>query len=817
MNGKNIIWVLVLVLVLQTASADFSLETDLSEQSVCQGDTVLFTTTVTGSGSVTVTQEGSAASYSTSVPLNLNLASQNVVYTYVTPASSTLPSLYELNVVASDQTNVKKSNLKVNVQDCHALQISGDLNKDLCECESQRIIFTVKNNGKFKETYGLSLSGNGEDMARLADSTITLEANEEKEVNVNVDVLCNVKGNYDLTLSAESANSDASSAFTTNLNVESCFGFNADLAKTFVNMCEKDSENVELSVKNVGAFDNIFEVEVNGPQWMNVDKSELTIAKDEEETVNLVLEPMSVIGNFTSTIRISTRDNKVIQEADFKVNVRSCYGIEAEIDDSIKVCNAFETSKGIEIANLGEFDNTFVVESSVDWIEAFDIEVAAGESESLLLNINAETIEAGNYDVLLTIMQKDAEDVRFEKNINVEVVDKADCYKVEVEYDNNLNVKRDGSKLVAITLNNIGLEDGNYIVEVTGDTSFVQVNPTSLSVAKGKSATTYAYIAPPKSSLEGVYEANIRIKLDDNTLLDDSILKMSIGDVDEVVDEVVVKENNRTSVLDRLRAYFSNRNEITGNVVLSDEELIVTENTTFSLDEGEHSLIIKEIGEDYVVIELRSEPVELTLNLNESAFVDLDQDGEDDLVVTLLNMDPEISVAKIPKEVSAGSNRNLIIGGVILAIIILFILFYYLWSSEDEEEDEDEKEDVFDEDFDVEEESEGGYKLGRWILGIVVVIIAYIYLKDYLQLDILIDYKNYVITGLVVLIVLLAIVKYWDRINKFLDELDEEEPEEEKVVKKKISKKKTAKKKVVKKKAVEETIPDDEGEDEISL
>src|SRR3989344_5867529 len=100
MNSKYLIILMVLAIFASSVSADFSAESDLKEQTACQGNTVLFTTKISGTGIFSVNQEGNAASFSTTVPLNMQ--NNGVFYTYMTPSSLTLPGNYNLNVVVND-------------------------------------------------------------------------------------------------------------------------------------------------------------------------------------------------------------------------------------------------------------------------------------------------------------------------------------------------------------------------------------------------------------------------------------------------------------------------------------------------------------------------------------------------------------------------------------------------------------------------------------------------------------------------------------------------------------------------------------------
>ncbi|MBS3141078.1 hypothetical protein J4405_02960 [Candidatus Woesearchaeota archaeon] len=766
MNGKYIIILMIFAMLAINVNADFTLSSDTLEQTVCQGNTVLFTTKVLGSGLFSVNQEGNGASFSTTVPLNAQ--SNGVFYTYMTPSSLTLPGNYNLNVVVNDGATVKKANYALNVQDCHAMQIKAETVKDICECGSERIGFKIKNNGKFTETYTLSLTGSGKDIAKLASDSVSLDANEEKEVTVNVDAPCNLESAFDLTLNVVSKNSDASSSFTTLINVNKCYGFDANLEKSYLSLCEKEDTSLKLDITNLGVYDNNFKIKVDGVNWINVEKNEVSILQKGKESVNLLIKPGSNIGNFTAKVKISTKDNNIVKEGELKVDIRKCYGVNLNVDSEFKVCNAFVSSKEIEVKNPGEFAETFMIKGGYDWIEEENITLQSKETKKVLLRLNPENLKEGDYRTQITVTNVKDDNLKEEKTVTITVVDKINCYGVSLTLDKNIDVKRDSSKLVTVTLKNNGFEDGKYLLELNGNTNFVQVNPSILEIEHGKSANTYLYIAPSKSVEEGVYEVILKVKLEDNTLIKEERLNIKVGTESKVV------SSNTTSFWSKITGWFTfevkNETKVqpVKTVKLNANGVKVKANTSFIIGNETHSFEIVEMDNESATIVFKSDPVVVSLDNNETIKVDLNQDGKEDVSVTYLNN--EFLIKQIAEEKESFFNqRNLIIIGVIIGVLILGILLYFMIASDSEEETKEEK-------FELEEEEEGGYRIGRWILGLIAIGVLAYYFKDSINWkDYLLAYKNYIIIGLICLIGIVILAKYWKQINNFLDDLDEEE------------------------------------------
>src|SRR3989344_8606762 len=98
-----------LLMLLPVVAADFSLNTDITEQTVCATDTILYILDVQNLGSkdtYTVSLSSSASSWAVAAPsgFSLNTNEKESVYVYVTPSSNALPGTYNLLVTVNSQS-----------------------------------------------------------------------------------------------------------------------------------------------------------------------------------------------------------------------------------------------------------------------------------------------------------------------------------------------------------------------------------------------------------------------------------------------------------------------------------------------------------------------------------------------------------------------------------------------------------------------------------------------------------------------------------------------------------------------------------------
>ncbi len=131
------------------------------------------------------------------------------------------------------------------------------------------------------------------------------------------------------------------------------------------------------------------------------------------------------------------------------------------------------------------------------------------------------------------------------------------------------------------------------------------------------------------------------------------------------------------------------------------KELKKTERVRFSVGTESHTMGIKEIGTNYVIVEIASDPIEVKLDVEGSTKVDLDEDGFYDTFISLLGIEDNkanLRIVSINEEVSEGTNSNVevtggevvsqeveeissgyswgIIGGVVVVLLILGAFMY---------------------------------------------------------------------------------------------------------------------------------------------
>ena len=126
MNSNKIL-LLILTIILSSIivqAGDFTFTNGKGINSVCPRATALFTDNIVNGGEeqqFTANVEGSAAVWSTAVPSGFNLlpGMPKTVYTYITPFEDAKPGNYDISVVITTPTDVKKITHSVVLRECY--------------------------------------------------------------------------------------------------------------------------------------------------------------------------------------------------------------------------------------------------------------------------------------------------------------------------------------------------------------------------------------------------------------------------------------------------------------------------------------------------------------------------------------------------------------------------------------------------------------------------------------------------------------------------------------------------------------------------
>ena len=792
-NKKGVILLFIFLISINLVNA-FDLSSNELEKSVCPSSKILLNANVFGTGSFNINLEGSASKWATVFPQGFTLNNElKIIYIYVTPKFSTNPGLYNLDLIVNGNNEIKKLNYKINVPDCHNLEITGDKTKNVCGCNSETYEFTISNNGIYQESYKIEVNGKASPWIKLSENVISLNPSQNKLIYAFLNAPCGSDfGENKFTITVRSLTSNSVASFDSNVIVNSCFDFSAKIDKEFLNMCEHTSEIIPISIDNLANLDNDFDLKITGPAWANLALTKLNLSSKSSGIVNLMLSPdYKVEGDFDIDVNIKSKQSKINNDIKIKVNVRKCNDISLELlTKEDKICLGRKKSYELNVKNTGEFQKDFRIESNQGFVKIENSIFNLKQNENKKIEfeiIPGENLTSQKYKIDFNVAALDSSKVNAQDLFNLEIIGKEQCYKPEVTV-NNVEVNVDSSATSQIIIKNVGAEEAIYELGLSGNANtFSQLNPSTITIEPGKTEILYLYISPQYNVKPGDYKANIFLNVKNIGVLESKTINIKVNPPGEEIK--LIEENKTIGLWEKFLNFFKMEpiNQTQEKIIDLDRENTINEDIKFNFKNEIHSLIIKEVKNDSVILKIESNEIILPLKLNQTKGVDLNNDTKTDLVIKLEDIKdnkPIIKIIKIEEKQEENKQflklKNLLYKYrftilisilIIIGAIILFTTKSHKKLIDFLEEDDNKKEEPI--------------KIGRYILSAVVLIALFWYFKNN-NFDKILNYLNvykfYIIMGLVILIFLILIINYWKEIVDFFEEdIEEEKPKKKKL------------------------------------
>ena len=394
MSDKKLGLVLLFLFILPIAFASdsYTFYSGAELDSVCSRSTGLYTDVIQNDGDsvldFSVSSSGSAAAFATTVPTGFSLYPGEIknIYTYITPMSSVGVGNYVLKIDTNANGISKSISHNVVVGDCYEYSFDVlDTQKSICPCEDEKFGFQVTNLGEYLENYELSVEGAYSGDVVLSQNTLSLTPGESKVIYAYVQSSCESEaGDYEFSVTVDPVSGSSVKSQVALLTIDGCYDFDVNTERDLINICEHSSESVAISVENSGTTSNVFDLELDGPLWANLERNRLEIPAGGSGSVNLELVPdYGVEGSFQITFG-ATPERGIVKAVNvFDVNVKKCYDVSVKLEKSEdKICNALENTYNVLVRNQGEFAKEFFVDvEGPSWVSVDETSVSLGAGE----------------------------------------------------------------------------------------------------------------------------------------------------------------------------------------------------------------------------------------------------------------------------------------------------------------------------------------------------------------------------------------------------------------------------------------------------
>ncbi|MFH1823557.1 MAG: hypothetical protein ABH817_02490 [archaeon] len=534
---KELLLLILVFALLPLAAAEFTIEQSLETNSVCPSSTILITEkiTTTESGTFTNSLSGSASQFATAVPTGfyLNSGQTQLVYVYITPSSKTNPGNYQLTFQAEANGQTKTKTQNIIVENCHNTRLTvNPSSQSLCSCERGTLTVTVTNNGNYVENYQISTTNS---FTTLSKSSFSLNPSTSTNIQATLEPGCDLIGDYEIAFQVTASNQHARADGSASVSILPCYQYSLTADNNYYNICENQNINIPIRIRNTGTSSNNFAINIYGPSWVNSEKTQLRVGQGEEKSFNLIAKPpFKTTGSFDISIEALSDLGKVLKKTNVKLDVSECYGLSLlGVADSDKLCAGEEGAYEFKVKNLGKQANNFDFElTAPEWasLSSSKLTLNPDTESTVTVNVNLPiTLGTGDYNIGLRAFESTSK-IQAQDKLVLSVLSIDDCFEPSLVFEKTqVNVAQDNTATVSFTLENKGAQTGEYIIELTGDsTKFVQVNPSSVTLNPQETKSLYVYIAPSPEVDLGSYDLTVKARLKDSGISSSGNLRIIV-------------------------------------------------------------------------------------------------------------------------------------------------------------------------------------------------------------------------------------------------------------------------------------------------
>jgi len=569
MNMLKKIFILILILLIphSIVATEFVMGSSTSSIDTCSSDTslIIVTTTNTNSASDTYTLSlsGEASKWAVVAPQGFVLQpdeSQNS-YIYITVPSGTLTGKYELKALVSSNSGGQQTQIySINVDECNSVSIEPVIgSQSICTCTEGSFEVKVYNTGRWTENYRLSLSGSGASWTTLSEDMIGLQSGESKTVSLTAKPVCGDAGDFEVTVTTESLNSNALASTTLDIKVDGCYDFDFVPAENYLSFCDNSEAKVPINIQNKGTVGNSYVISIDGPSWASFDKKRIVTSAGKVESNNLVLSPgFGVTGNFPMTITVEAEQGDIVKTDTFTANVLSCRQTSLDIAQNYDfVCGGSSKSYSINLLNAGKFKEGYSVSvTGPVWARLSNsfVSLEAGEFTELDLELApAVSVPAGKYKFVVEAKSQNVGRTFDSDYIEVSVPERSNCFGVQLEVESNsVEVVHGEGELVPVVINNIGTTAAKYELEISGSgANLAQLNPGVVELEGNSAGTVYLHLSAPDDTAIGTHGVIISARnSEDNTVSGSvqvslNVVESRIAVLSDITPEII-KDGNTT-------------------------------------------------------------------------------------------------------------------------------------------------------------------------------------------------------------------------------------------------------------------------------
>jgi len=209
---------------------------------------------------------------------------KNIIVYYNLPCEISGEKDLSVEISAEKSQYLAKVPLKLNIKDCYDYSLTSNSQFTVCEGESASSLITLENKADFFNTFELRTS---ENFAEIENNSMALAPNQSGATNLVVDCSGLDAGNYSFDILSQSERGQSQKDVSAGLTVEKCRDFFFEVFEPEGRKIASKDYDYQILIQNKGTKAGNFKVQVDGPEWMKLDKNITAINAGEEGKVIL--------------------------------------------------------------------------------------------------------------------------------------------------------------------------------------------------------------------------------------------------------------------------------------------------------------------------------------------------------------------------------------------------------------------------------------------------------------------------------------------------------------------------------------------------
>lgn len=416
--------------------------------------------------------------------VSLEPGTEETVNLWYDPRIDKEEGTYSFSVTATSQASGQSYNdqATVSVIKEHKVDVSVDQkSRNACLGENAHYRLQVTNNGIQQESFNLRT-----DKGSLSTNKVDLEDGETQNVTLTISSNSPVKQNFNVVASS-AGESYADDIQNIDFQAERCWASEVSITPESKESAAKTETEFDVTVRNTGTKSDDFVLSSNSGE---LEDTNMEIGAKSSKTTTLTATPQE-LGQ--QNIKV-TAESEVTSSDTATLDTYNGMNMEVTVPEETRACENENSNVETEIENTGEATETYSLSSSIGELESDSVELEAGETEEVDVEINSSARNPGTYPVRVTATAESFGEP--EKTATSQLVIE-NCWDLNMKVVPALaNIGENESIIYEINLQNNGTKENTYDLSEDGP-SWVSIKPSSVTVQPSETKKAYIYAGIP--------------------------------------------------------------------------------------------------------------------------------------------------------------------------------------------------------------------------------------------------------------------------------------------------------------------------------